>query len=316
MACWRPTADFFTDTTTGNYPLTVHFYDNSTHTPSFWLWKFGDGQTSTARDPIHRFDSVGYYTVTLIATNGCGPDTVIKTNLIHVTCQPRSADFVCNDSTVNINFEVYFWPKYVDMSSATYYWEFGDGKDTTSSTYYALHSYKCPGIYTVILTITDRCGTSTMTKNAFVTVTAPAGTPDTDNDGIINACDNCPSVANPDQANNDHDALGDLCDPDDDNDGIPDLTDNCPMIANPDQHDSDSDGIGDACDFRCGDINNSGLINIQDISYLINYLYKGGPSPVPVWQAADVNHSGNLNLQDVTYLINHLYKGGPAPVCL
>ncbi|MCX6829302.1 MAG: thrombospondin type 3 repeat-containing protein [candidate division Zixibacteria bacterium] len=138
---------------------------------------------------------------------------------------------------------------------------------------------------------------------------------DTDVDGIGNACDNCPAMANPNQADNDHDGLGDACDPDDDNDGIPDLTDNCPTVSNPDQHDSDADGIGDAFEFICGDINNNGLVNIQDITYLINYLYKGGPAPVPVWQAADVNHSGNLNIQDITYLINYLYKGGLAPIC-
>ena len=33
-----------------------------------------------------------------------------------------------------------------------------------------------------------------------------------------------------------------------DGDGVPDNTDNCPDIANPDQADSDGDGDGDACD--------------------------------------------------------------------
>jgi len=55
-------------------------------------------------------------------------------------------------------------------------------------------------------------------------------------------------VANADQADNDQDGIGDVCDSDDDNDNIPDTIDNCPLVANPDQLDTDGDGVGDACD--------------------------------------------------------------------
>jgi hypothetical protein len=48
---------------------------------------------------------------------------------------------------------------------------------------------------------------------------------DSDDDGVLDVADNCPSVANPDQANTDLDRLGDACDPDDDNDGIADEID-------------------------------------------------------------------------------------------
>ena len=37
--------------------------------------------------------------------------------------------------------------------------------------------------------------------------------------GILDVVDNCPNTANMDQANNDGDGMGDLCDDDDDNDG-------------------------------------------------------------------------------------------------
>jgi hypothetical protein len=59
------------------------------------------------------------------------------------------------------------------------------------------------------------------------------GTPiaDDDLDTIENGDDNCPGVANPAQANNDGDAMGDVCDADDDNDSFPDGTDACPQVA-------------------------------------------------------------------------------------
>jgi len=71
---------------------------------------------------------------------------------------------------------------------------------------------------------------------------------DTDNDGILDATDNCPSVANPDQLNTDGDDEGDACDADDDNDTVLDSSDNCPLIVNADQANNDGDSLGDVCD--------------------------------------------------------------------
>ena len=77
---------------------------------------------------------------------------------------------------------------------------------------------------------------------------SPTPDPDTDEDGIPDASDNCPSVANSDQADTNGKGRGDACDPDDDNDNINDKEDNCPSVANPDQADTNGKGRGDACD--------------------------------------------------------------------
>ncbi|WP_340075783.1 reprolysin-like metallopeptidase [Leptobacterium sp. I13] len=84
---------------------------------------------------------------------------------------------------------------------------------------------------------------------------------DADGDGIADADDNCPFAANIDQADNDNDGEGDVCDTDDDNDGILDVDDNCPFIANANQLDTDNDGEGDVCD---ADDDNDGILDVND----------------------------------------------------
>jgi hypothetical protein len=72
---------------------------------------------------------------------------------------------------------------------------------------------------------------------------------DADGDGVADAEDDCPLVANPDQADADGDGSGDACD-------------DCPALANPTQRDLDRDGVGDACD---PDIDGDGVPNAADV---------------------------------------------------
>ena len=79
---------------------------------------------------------------------------------------------------------------------------------------------------------------------------------DTDNDGINDSVDNCPSTANADQLNTDNDSQGNACDSDDDNDGIPDsfeLANNLdPLNAADAALDADSDQFSNLVEFLAG----------------------------------------------------------------
>jgi hypothetical protein len=67
------------------------------------------------------------------------------------------------------------------------------------------------------------------------------------------------------------------------------------------------------CDLA-GDASNNGNVNVIDVTYLINYLYKGGAKPICSAEG-DANGNGIINVQDITSLINYLYKHGAAPIC-
>jgi hypothetical protein len=65
-------------------------------------------------------------------------------------------------------------------------------------------------------------------------------------------------------------------------------------------------------DTICGDVNYDGAINIGDVTFLINGVFKCGPSPQP-WCLGDLNGDGTYNIGDALYLINHIFRGGPPP---
>ena len=70
----------------------------------------------------------------------------------------------------------------------------------------------------------------------------------------------------------------------------------------------------DVVSYIPGDASGNGVVDIGDVVYLINYLFKSGPAPYPLI-AGDANCDGVVDVGDVIYLINYLFKGGPPPSC-
>jgi hypothetical protein len=61
-----------------------------------------------------------------------------------------------------------------------------------------------------------------------------------------------------------------------------------------------------------GDANYDGEINVADVVYLVNYLFRSGPSPVPYF-AGDASGDGIIDVGDIVCLINYLFRDGPPP---
>ena len=60
----------------------IAFHDKSLNNPSSYLWKFGDGNTSTEENPVHLYRKNGIFTVWLIVSNQNGSDSISKENIV------------------------------------------------------------------------------------------------------------------------------------------------------------------------------------------------------------------------------------------
>ena len=61
--------------------------------------------------------------------------------------------------------------------------------------------------------------------------------------------------------------------------------------------------------YPTGDVDLSGQMNIADVTYLVAYLFTGGPAP-PVTQTADFDKNGAINIADLTALVDLMFGGG------
>jgi hypothetical protein len=62
----------------------------------------------------------------------------------------------------------------------------------------------------------------------------------------------------------------------------------------------------------CGDANNSGPVDIDDIVGIITYIFLGGLPPNP-YELGDADCSGAIDIDDVVYLIAYVFASGPTP---
>jgi PKD repeat protein len=163
----QPLAANFTGTpTSGAAPLAVAFTDTSTGEPTAWSWSFGDGTTSTQRNPNKTYAVPGTYTVSLTVTGKDGVSTNTTTRPAYISALPLTADFTASPTSGAAPLSTQFTDASIGAATS-WSWAFGDG--STSTLRNPSHTYAAPGKYTVSLTVTDGSGgTSTKTRTDYV----------------------------------------------------------------------------------------------------------------------------------------------------
>jgi gliding motility-associated-like protein len=153
----------------GCAPFTLQLSDQSI-SQSNWtsLWNFGDGRTSTAKNPAHTYTNKGNYTVTLTITNaaGCTASTSAKVTVSNVK---PVAKFKIDHSSVCSRADVIFTDE--SRNGTFSCWDFGDGYTTVGPL--VAHRYDKPGMYTVSLTSKNGGCTDTLVMPNAIEVRDP-----------------------------------------------------------------------------------------------------------------------------------------------
>ncbi|MGY8989610.1 MAG: CUB domain-containing protein, partial [Flavobacteriales bacterium] len=133
---------------------TISFTDLSSNGPTYWLWDFGDGNTSNLQNPTHTYSSGGIFTISLTTTNQYGSDSYIETNYINImnstltansnsACGSSSVALIANSISTNIKW-------YSDANAITLV---GSGNTfntpilTNSTTYYVRNELNFASVF-------------------------------------------------------------------------------------------------------------------------------------------------------------------------
>jgi PKD repeat protein len=158
-----PAASFSFAPLSGSTPLLVAFTDLTTNNPVSWSWAFGDGGSSTTRNPQYTFNSPGTFSVVLSASNLAGFSKY--TASIPVTRGSAPTGYMYAYPTAGYApMSVWFYA--FGSGGQSWSWNFGDG--TSASGIEAIHTYASGGVYTATLQAMNVNGTLSGTQTISV----------------------------------------------------------------------------------------------------------------------------------------------------
>ena len=278
------------DQTFGTAPLEVNFSGESELTVDTWTWDLGDGEYAYVQSPLHIYDEPGIYNITLEIDAGGKIWTTTKNDYIVATA----------DSMIAIDTEG-------PIGGSVMMPIYAHNTIPISGMVIPLH-YSGTLAVTFDSVSTAGCRTEGFFKSehnlgsGFKAFELTAGIEDMQagTGSILNTFFTIQSGDATDYATIELDDLGSYV----------------RMFTSNEYGDYAPAGIAGTIrlPYICGDADCDKAVNILDVVYIINYIYKNGTEPDPL-DAADVNSDTYINILDVVYVINFIYKSGPVPDC-
>ena len=291
-----PNAKFSADLTLGQAPLTVQFTDSSSGDGLYnWKWVFGDGDSviyDTSANPSHTYEP-GFYTCSYSVSGTWGTNT--QNMLIGATSDTVRLSY-SEGLALEYGVKVPVYANnYVTCSQLVIAMRYGYGSAPLKcdsvrfwGTRVEDFSIKNVSIHktnqTILLTLRDNNNPlqpgSGLLANMYFTLDSAVSIGDTlevDTAIIGSSYLNYTSI------------LGDY---------VPHFQVGGIYIVEP----------------LCGDADRNGNLTVADVIFLVNYLFKGGPAPNPLY-IGNCDCDGAITVSDAICLINYLFKGGPPPDC-
>jgi len=289
----------YADTSIGKIPLPVEFTGTSELEVDTWIWDFGDGKADTGQTATnsHTYEEPGVYDVTLAAISGTDTSYCTRDRLIVAIADSLKGGYLeCNagdtveivisgNNTLPLNtvripvsyggdIELEFLGISTEGCRTDYFQNVGNIAEDPANFNFT----------TLLQTAISgggvpnlESGSGPLLKARFRVI---GGVPGSQNNILLNGYySNVPSMS----------------------DGVityhPEAVTGTLVLT-----------------AICGDVHIDNIVNILDIVDLVNYKFKSGAAPNPLW-IADVNHDTLVNILDIVYLINYKFKNGPEPQC-
>ena len=155
--------NFSPSTPVSGQPVT--FTNASAGSPTSWSWNFGDGDSSTSQNPTHAYSTAGTYTVTLMASNTAGSNTISHTVTVTATAVAPVAAFSVLPSSPSSGQMVTFTDA-TTHTPTSWSWTFGDGGSSTAQN--PTHTYASLGTYTATLMASNTAGSNSVSHTVTV----------------------------------------------------------------------------------------------------------------------------------------------------